>query len=68
MSPHAPTTRSPESKPTKGSGMAKRSSAGAVICPRCGVPSARVVGRSESHPVVYLRCDECGKMSVLPSE
>jgi len=46
--------------------MAKRTSAG-VVCPHCGVPSARVVGRSESHPVVYLRCDEGGKMSITPS-
>jgi hypothetical protein len=46
--------------------MAKRTSSGVVVCPRCGVPSARVIGRSDSYPVVYLRCDECGKPSVLP--
>jgi len=46
--------------------MAKRPTAGAIICPRCGVPSARVIGRSESLPVVYLRCEECGKTSISP--
>lgn len=46
--------------------MAKRAQSGAVVCPRCGAPSARVVGRSESHPIVYLRCDECSRMSVQP--
>lgn len=46
--------------------MAKRNPAGAVVCPRCGVPSARIVGRSESYPVLYLRCDDCGRMSISP--
>jgi hypothetical protein len=46
--------------------MAKRSGSGALICPRCGVPSARVIGRSESLPVVYLRCDDCGRTSISP--
>jgi hypothetical protein len=45
--------------------MAKRSPAG-IVCPRCGVPSARVIGRSESVPVVYLRCDDCGRTSISP--
>ena len=44
--------------------MAKRSTSG-IICPRCGVPSAKVIGRSESLPVIYLRCDECGKTSIF---
>jgi hypothetical protein len=46
--------------------MAKRRPAGAVVCPRCGVPSAQVIGRCESLPIVYLRCDECGRTSVSP--
>jgi uncharacterized Zn finger protein len=46
--------------------MAKRASSGAIVCPRCGVPSAKVIGRSESHPIVYLRCEECGKTSICP--
>ena len=45
--------------------MPKRSTSG-IVCPRCGVPSAKVIGRSESHPVIYLRCDECGKTSISP--
>ena len=32
--------------------MAKRPTSG-IVCPRCGVPSARVIGRSESLPVLY---------------
>ena len=46
--------------------MAKRTGGGALICPRCGVPSARVIGRSESLPVIYLRCDDCGRTSISP--
>jgi DNA-directed RNA polymerase subunit RPC12/RpoP len=45
--------------------MAKRNTSG-IVCPRCGVPSARVIGRSEALPVLYLRCDDCGKTSVSP--
>ena len=45
--------------------MAKRSTSG-IICPRCGVPGAKIIGRSESLPVLYLRCDDCGKTSVSP--
>jgi hypothetical protein len=25
-----------------------------------------VIGRSESLPVVYLRCDDCGRTSIAP--
>jgi transposase-like protein len=46
--------------------MAKRSSTGVIVCPRCGVPNARVIGRSDSYPVIYLRCDDCGRTTVLP--
>jgi len=45
--------------------MAKRSTQD-VVCPRCGLPSARIIGRSESLPVVYLRCEECGRTSIAP--
>lgn len=37
------------------------------ICPRCGRPSAVIIGRSESHPVIYLRCEECKQTSVAPA-
>jgi hypothetical protein len=47
--------------------MAKRTARG-VVCPRCGVAAAKVIGRSESVPAVYLRCEECGKVSVSPED
>src|SRR5215217_4044376 len=37
-----------------------------IVCPRCGVPSAKVIGRSESQPVIYLRCEDCGRTSIAP--
>jgi hypothetical protein len=40
--------------------MAKRSTSG-IVCPRCGAPSAKVIGHSDSLPVIYLRCDDCGR-------
>jgi len=46
--------------------MAKRTSAAAIVCPRCGMPGAHVIGRSESQPVIYLRCEDCGRTSVAP--
>jgi hypothetical protein len=33
-------------------------------CPRCGRSKARVIGRSDVMPVVYLRCDACQLTSV----
>jgi predicted RNA-binding Zn-ribbon protein involved in translation (DUF1610 family) len=42
--------------------MAKRTTG--IVCPRCGVAGARIIGRSESLPVLYLRCDDCGKTSI----
>jgi hypothetical protein len=35
-----------------------------VLCPRCGRFSAKIIGRSEILPVVYLRCDGCRLASV----
>jgi hypothetical protein len=35
-----------------------------IVCPRCGRPDARIIGRSESVAVVYLRCDVCHLASV----
>jgi hypothetical protein len=35
-----------------------------VECPRCGRFTARIIGRSETVPVVYLRCDGCHQTSV----
>jgi ribosomal protein S27E len=45
--------------------MAKRATP-AVLCPRCGVPAARIIGRSESLPVLYLRCSDCQRTSIVP--
>ncbi len=35
-----------------------------VECPRCGRSMAKIIGRSEVIPVVYLRCDGCHQTSV----
>jgi predicted RNA-binding Zn-ribbon protein involved in translation (DUF1610 family) len=45
--------------------MGKRTSSG-VICPRCGASTAKIIGRSESLPVIYLKCDDCGRTSISP--
>jgi len=37
-----------------------------VVCPRCGMPSARIIGRSEALPILYLRCNDCGRTSIAP--
>jgi hypothetical protein len=37
------------------------------ICPKCGRPNARLIGRSETFPVLYLRCDDCNHTSVAPA-
>jgi hypothetical protein len=37
------------------------------VCPRCGRATARLIGRSESFPVLYLRCDDCAHTSVAPA-
>jgi hypothetical protein len=37
------------------------------MCPRCGRATARIIGRSESFPVLYLRCDDCQHTSVAPA-
>jgi hypothetical protein len=35
-----------------------------VLCPRCDRWMAKVIGRSEVMPIVYLRCDGCHRPSV----
>jgi hypothetical protein len=44
-----------------------RHSADREICPKCGRPNARLIGRSETFPVLYLRCDDCNHTSVAPA-
>ena len=46
---------------------AKPTSGDREMCPKCGRPNARIVGRSESFPVLYLRCDGCSHTSVAPA-
>jgi hypothetical protein len=42
-------------------------SADREVCPKCGRPNARLIGRSETFPVLYLRCDDCNHTSVAPA-
>jgi hypothetical protein len=37
------------------------------VCPKCGSPNARIIGRSESFPILYFRCDDCRRTSVGPA-
>ncbi len=37
------------------------------VCPKCGRATARLIGRSEIYPVLYLRCDDCSHTSVAPA-
>jgi len=34
------------------------------LCPRCGRDAAKMIGRSDVLPIVYLRCDSCRLLSV----
>lgn len=36
-----------------------------MLCPRCDRWMAKVIGRSEVMPIVYLRCDGCQRPSVV---
>jgi hypothetical protein len=56
------------SKRIRSERMARRPNAAVgVVCPRCGMLAARIIGRSESLPVIYLQCEDCGRTSVAPS-
>jgi hypothetical protein len=46
---------------------AKSSPGDREVCPKCGRPNARIIGRSESFPILYLRCDGCSHTSVAPA-
>jgi hypothetical protein len=58
--------RSPAERPLQ-SERIRGAAASREICPRCGRPAARVIGRSESFPVLYLQCSDCGQTSVAPA-
>lgn len=52
-------------QPRRNSSM--KHSADREVCPKCGRPNARLIGRSETFPVLYLRCDDCNHTSVAPA-
>src|SRR5688500_13907620 len=65
---HTTVTGGSASKPVRSDRMARRPNAAVgVVCPRCGMLAARIIGRSESLPVIYLQCEDCGRTSVAPS-
>jgi hypothetical protein len=41
---------------------------GSADLPALRRPERQVIGRSESLPVIYLRCDDCGRTSISPSK
>jgi hypothetical protein len=55
-------------RPTKSESLRRQREAETdrVVCPRCGRFDAKVIGRSESIAVVYLRCNTCQLTSVAP--
>ena len=53
-------------RPSRRSAVVK-SSLDRAVCPKCGRPTARLIGRSEAFPVLYLRCDDCCHTSVAPA-
>ena len=55
----------PGRPPRRSSSM--KHSADREVCPKCGRPNARLIGRSETFPVLYLRCDDCNHTSVAPA-
>jgi hypothetical protein len=55
----------PARQPRRTSSM--KHSADREVCPKCGRPNARLIGRSETFPVLYLRCDDCNHTSVAPA-
>jgi transposase-like protein len=61
----------PESIPTerrqKRSSTPKIAAPQREVCPKCGSPNARIIGRSESFPILYFRCEDCRRTSVGPA-
>lgn len=55
----------PARQPRRSSSM--KHAADREVCPKCGRPNARLIGRSETFPVLYLRCDDCNHTSVAPA-
>jgi hypothetical protein len=59
------TAGSPRPQPRRNASL--KNSADREVCPKCGRPNARLIGRSETFPVLYLRCDDCNHTSVAPA-
>jgi hypothetical protein len=59
-----PPTVTPRLTRPQPTGRAAKPRVDTVECPRCGRYMAKIIGRSEVVPVVYLRCDGCHMPSV----
>ena len=57
----------PERRPKARSAVSKTPSPQREVCPKCGSPNARIIGRSESFPILYFRCEDCRRTSVGPA-
>jgi transposase-like protein len=56
-----------ERRPKIRGAAAKAPSVQREVCPKCGSPNARIIGRSESFPILYFRCEDCRRTSVGPA-
>jgi hypothetical protein len=56
-----------ERRPKSRSAVSKVPSPQREVCPKCGSPNARSIGRSESFPILYFRCEDCRRTSVGPA-
>jgi hypothetical protein len=56
-----------ERRPKARSAAPKVSTPQREVCPKCGSPNARIIGRSESFPILYFRCEDCRRTSVGPA-
>lgn len=59
-------SKRPQRRPRAGSTDSAAAGSQREVCPKCGSPSARVIGRAEAFSILYFRCDECRRTSVGP--
>jgi transposase-like protein len=57
----------PARRPKSRGAVSKVPSPQREVCPKCGSPNARIIGRSESFPILYFRCEDCRRTSVGPA-
>ncbi len=57
----------PQRRPKPRSAVSKVPNVQREVCPKCGSPNARIIGRSESFPILYFRCEDCRRTSVGPA-